>query len=1401
MSAKKYSNYLEINPTFESVVDIDADRRHKNLWREYIVGDDMENLLEYMCQSLGNEMPDARRSFWINGSYGTGKSYAGIFVKHLMEEKPAVVEDFLSKNSRLSAFKNRFAKCRMNGDYLVVWKTGCTGIRSGDMMLIEVEKAIRDALIVKFGEGAKLGSGSLLDAIREKLDDPTINWDVMLKNTRLGDDYASVKSLRSSVDSGDLGAIQAVAATLRQKNIGLVNNLDTFKKWISEVIDDNGLNKSGIFFIWDEFTEYVSYADDHTVLQQISEFCKVTPFFTFFIVHKSADLVARVGGDEHYQLIIDRFHNVEFHLTADASLDLIANSINTRNGMEENWKDARKQVINNIRPSLVDMVSGLEDKMVDMIDALCPIHPMTIRLLSRVAENYAAAERTMFRFMKDQSNEDIGFVGYINKFGPDDQICWLTPEWLWDYFFTRDSDFHDKDTKVAEYIHHYEENRSLVEQYEDAHRLFKIVMLLLAVMSSAKGIYSRRHASGGISATVECLVLCLAGVMDESRVRDLLSTLQDNKLIVLDTVSNEIVRLQLPFRNDGGSFQLRYEKNDKSYTRYQMFSKDGVFAKEFEKQAWNSDDAVYRRMKICVCCAETTSIKTRLEEINKELEKNPFKLGLLIVIVKDDPQFVGIQKSLQQLVADADNGRLTIALVKNPFPEEKRKKWLNAITKRDLADESGQTGVAGQARRDAEVIVNTWVQSTVSSSKILAWNGTQAFSNQYGMPQLRQTIRKSIFEKLFPYAPENIVVTSTAYKPCTDGAPLAGIQRRTANAQLKSVLSALGELQKVTDIKDIAKAKGNNVAEAVAQLAKVICDNIVSGQKVVLSDLWTRLMEPPFGYYDTIACGVLLGYVFTGLKGSAYSWTDSSKGGHILDEATLKTMVYNMVKGKMTTDYLSSGSQTFQLFREYVKAIMGLSDTQVANETECWHNMRESVTKSGAPFWTLKYLPEGVYHNEELKNVSLKIIDQIQQFIAQDHDRETIMDDVNQLFSGHGKVRVVLSKNFQDKHVLNNAFRSFLFDVSPELQKIADKLTIKPEELNDKLQMVMQGAVYTWTEDQVKEKLPAVVSEYRYLDSLNLATGTVFHSLDDAKKELGNLFSFVRIPVVVLETLKKPWLAALKTMYKVSNGSTEDMTVERRAEEATELSTYGKQAMDFLKDGKPVLYEYLESNNQEYQEYQNDELEAIYSGLQEMTFDTSASQFEKELKIQIGHIRQARNRVLLKTQWGIVSGVETVKEWCTKHSAPLLWIVPKESRKALETVVNVLENRRTLDQDVCNALTLLKQMDAKLFSDDQRIIDSLVDIVGQEYKDIFEAEHDQLIIDAKLQLGNDMSAWDINKLQVFQNILKKAKQEKAKREKLNHTKNQVREMNENQLRKVVLTFLESHPEFCDNFNA
>lgn len=95
----KYNTYIELSPHYESVVDIDSESRHPDMWQEYIVHEDMKGAIEKICDSMKYEDEDKRRSFWIHGAYGTGKSYAAIVLKHLFEDKVDSIRKFLSNQT------------------------------------------------------------------------------------------------------------------------------------------------------------------------------------------------------------------------------------------------------------------------------------------------------------------------------------------------------------------------------------------------------------------------------------------------------------------------------------------------------------------------------------------------------------------------------------------------------------------------------------------------------------------------------------------------------------------------------------------------------------------------------------------------------------------------------------------------------------------------------------------------------------------------------------------------------------------------------------------------------------------------------------------------------------------------------------------------------------------------------------------------------------------------------------------------------------------------------------------------------------------------------------------------------------------------------------------------------
>ena len=54
----KYNSYIELSPHYESVVSIETESNHPDMWQEYIVHEDMKGAIEKICDSLKFEVED-----------------------------------------------------------------------------------------------------------------------------------------------------------------------------------------------------------------------------------------------------------------------------------------------------------------------------------------------------------------------------------------------------------------------------------------------------------------------------------------------------------------------------------------------------------------------------------------------------------------------------------------------------------------------------------------------------------------------------------------------------------------------------------------------------------------------------------------------------------------------------------------------------------------------------------------------------------------------------------------------------------------------------------------------------------------------------------------------------------------------------------------------------------------------------------------------------------------------------------------------------------------------------------------------------------------------------------------------------------------------------------------------
>jgi predicted house-cleaning noncanonical NTP pyrophosphatase (MazG superfamily) len=1394
----KYNSYIELSPGYESVVDETTEQRQDGFWEKYIVHEDMVNAIEYICRTFKPETPDDQRSFWFHGTYGTGKSYSALVIKHLFEDPIDKIEGFMSR-SLLWENKERFLSIRRKGKYLVVWKSGgCDSIVNANRLMMEMEHDIRKTLYEKLGDSAYYGRKSLIEAVKDLINDPSINWQSIYNDSAylIGSDYASVGAFRELVLANDLKACEMAAQVIIKKGWGLFRNVEQFKEWIVDIIQGNNLQKTGIIFIWDEFTEYLKQSKDMNVLQTLSEFCKQQPFYMMFIVHRDSTWVEEFG-QESYEHMVHRFHELVFNIDESAAYQLIGDSILMRPAMEDPWRKTQQMLLDSIKNKIPEFVGLDLDNNQDTIKKLFPIHPMTLTLLSKVAGNFAASQRTLFRFLKDphDSNKEVGFQYYINNFGPDDWR-WLTPDFLWDYFFMSDSDVREFGEEAKACYRHYTNNASHITD-KRALSIFKAAMLLIAMSGTTRNIYTRQKQNDKkIKPSVNVLINCFVGQLSKEEVEKYIKVLEEELKMLMTIKDGYDYRIERPYDKSGVDDDLEKRKAaEKNKNKpYVLLSDGGLLTEAIKGQFLDSTKAISKRIEVEPCSAETNSLNYRLQELNKKLDKYSYKFGILLVAPKDAEQFQKTQERLKEISEKDDTKRLVIAMLKKPLDEKTLDEWYEYRAHHLMSADAGLAASADQYRRKAEEALASWVTTAIGEQMIAYYNGT-LYTPIYGKDDLARKIEKDIVTQVFYAAPEKVVKVSTAYRPSQEKAALAGITKNLEdkNQQLENIVNAVKTAQ-VWDVSRIEDFTIENVGEAtkaIGYLAQFIQKQLAGNTKVNLQEMWEDLQQPPFGYYDSLACAYLLGFVMRFYANTSYYWFDGTNP-NILTENNLATMVTRMCKNNVVANVLSAGSETDRRFREYTQKIFELAPNEAANEEQTRKFVRAKVSKVALPFWTIKYIPEEKFGGVELKAAAGKVIDKYTDFIMQTGDQEAVMADILEFSKGKIKLREVLTTLFKDTLLLHAAFREFIVHANPKLNTAVAEAGLAANDLVDSIKSLMQDEVYTWLEEQVIEKLDNLYLDITLISYLNNAFGTNRKSIEKLREDINNKFERMKIPGEVLENMNEPWIDALLSLKYIAQNKWQGWGNEEKNKALSDLRLYAKDAWTNVVDSRIILNKYLKKLGFEHSP---EDIEKIYNSLEEVVYNSSEKSFGNAVLAERRKLAYERDKTQLIKLWKEKTGTKSISDWCSKFLTPILWVMPQDKGIIIQ-ILNSIQDDKVVDATLLsNALNLLQ-------NDDFEFLGYVIYInkcFFEHTDDKFAMVINDRLLDVKdyikSKLGRDVYNW-ANNVSGVRKLIRSYIKEKMPTEVIVKAQNKIGSMNEKALKNMLNKLMEEDPDLC-----
>ena len=94
----KYSEIISVEKHFKSAFDITSDSGEA--WKTFISNERFENNLSQIINCFTSPVFNNRKSVWIQGTYGTGKSHSLSVIKHLLCDDYGDIEDYIPRINR-----------------------------------------------------------------------------------------------------------------------------------------------------------------------------------------------------------------------------------------------------------------------------------------------------------------------------------------------------------------------------------------------------------------------------------------------------------------------------------------------------------------------------------------------------------------------------------------------------------------------------------------------------------------------------------------------------------------------------------------------------------------------------------------------------------------------------------------------------------------------------------------------------------------------------------------------------------------------------------------------------------------------------------------------------------------------------------------------------------------------------------------------------------------------------------------------------------------------------------------------------------------------------------------------------------------------------------------------------
>ena len=1028
-----YKDYFGIRPDYAPIMTRANIDKSPETWLAFYPHDSFVEILRELLKSLNG----GKKTLWITGAYGTGKSHASLVLQKLFMDDEARVLKWLDLGKAQIPDPVRKGMLERRGEKtLVVYDVNADGVDAKNQFLMRLQRGITKAL--ETGGHAIPLKGKLDEVIeRIRQDEPHFfavrdEMQAQLSHLNAGIKTADALEKKLRDTNQEAGLVSDAMRVLEARHIYLGSSAEEFLAWVDTSLKANGLSK--LVYIWDEFSAFMDRnRSELKTLEQLAEAAQQGRFYFVPVTH--TDISSYVAaGSESAKKANDRFTFKRLDLPNETALKLAAHAFVFKPEKETEWRQERDVLWHSVN-GVAENYMVINKAGIEAADfkGILPLHPMAAFLLKHLSVAIGANQRSMFEFLNGEE-----FREFIEKGGLDvSDYQFLTVDHLWRYFVERD----DLGTGQAVQEARAEYARREQDLQPDERRIFKAVLLF--------GLIEQMQGTGHplLSATVENIQRSFEG---------------DGALQGVDMILRNLEQKHC-FAIVNGRCERFRDRSDTKEIEEKKVALDGKFGdlvlKDTETELVKQLKGVNYGGRFDVRAAGVNGLSASSIAKRESFCDNGNRVLVQFILARDEQEQLRIPEKAKELAKQfKDHRMLFVTLPEVSFCRDNAKAWeefTENSARLALASDSASKKVFETQVSSAE---EAWHSKVTSAAKLRVYkpnpNG-EAFAEEVTWGQLKRDWLTGYAKQTFEAYTDDLCgfnISAFAAPSALQSWAQAGMEfDRFAKPGAWKTVVATWQKNGVTGEDAWFDANPNHPLTQLRDFCKKRQDSTVgAGNTCSIRKLYIDLQRPPYGLLRVPHSAFVLGFVLkTWLTGQRkLQWTDgvTSKA---LDAATLAEIIEvvvkddgaNAIKNEKLICRLSKEEKAFIEQSSVIFGSRPFADGTVEAALNAVGTRLEHISQR-VPLWVLpEYIRAQAEPSAEMMG---KVIDALcaANSISSKGDTETRgnkVKEIGEILLATAGLEEAMAK-YMTPVVFEEAFQRYVDSAKPELKAAAERM-------------------------------------------------------------------------------------------------------------------------------------------------------------------------------------------------------------------------------------------------------------------------------------------------------------------------------------------------------------------------